>query len=48
MTEYREKKYQEKVEQKEKRQDEIRNWKYRREMRRFIDDKMKLPTQIAE
>ena len=42
MTEYRKEKHAERVEEKEIRKDNIRNWKHRKEYRKFIQEKMKV------
>ena len=44
MTEYREKVHAEKLEIKEKRHEDVRAWKHRRNVRQFIEDKMKVAT----
>ena len=48
MTEYREKVHAEKLEIKEKRHEDVRAWKHRRNVRQFIEDKMKVATENNE
>jgi len=48
MTEHRERVHQEKLMSKEKRSEDVRAWKHRRDIRNFIDDKMKVTQSSNE